>query len=189
MLRGYLIENRQCCQLFPCPLLARLGAESKFRQGTEEYLEEMIRKQRLSSPLCILQSHSFYPTPVHLLRVCWRHWSRQVLLTSWLSIFFPISGYLFKLCACVCVCNLPEYLGPDVSASQPNPDPAPLLIIVLSCGNHSQPLSAFLIKPSFPLPHGPEEGAPNFGFRNSPGVLYVYSFFWQEELIVGCNFL
>ena len=82
MLRGYLIENRQCCQLFPCPLLARLGAESKFRQGTEEYLEEMIRKQRLSSPLCILQSHSFYPTHVHLLRVCWRHWSRQVLLAS-----------------------------------------------------------------------------------------------------------
>ena len=56
-LRGYLRENRRCCQLFPCSLLARLGAESKFRQGTEEYLEEMIRKERLSSPLCILQFH------------------------------------------------------------------------------------------------------------------------------------
>ena len=126
------------------------------------------------------------PSPPSLLETLEQTGVAHILIVHFLPHFW-LSVQV--VCVCVCVCNLPEYLGPDVSASQPNPDPAPLLIIVLSCGNHSQPLSAFLIKPSFPLPHGPEEGAPNFGFRNSPGVLYVYSFFWQEELIVGCNFL
>ena len=78
--------------------------------------------------------------------------------------------------------------GSRVCNPQSCQTPLPLPII-LSYGNHSESLSAFLIEPSFPLLHGPEEGAPNFGFRNSPELLYVYSFFWQEELIVGCNFL
>ena len=92
-------------------------------------------------------------------------------------------------CVCVCVCVISQNTWDQVYQHHIQTQTPLPLPIILSYGNHSESLSAFLIEPSFPLLHGPEEGAPNFGFRNSPELLYVYSFFWQEELIVGCNFL
>lgn len=51
-------RKQEMLSTFPLFPASKIRAESKFRVWTEEYLEEMIRKERLISPFCILQSHS-----------------------------------------------------------------------------------------------------------------------------------